>query len=87
MSPEAPSAAPAGDTQLQLLDEIARRFSEHPPVGDQAARYARIREKAASFALFLADTCPQCRELSVAFTKLDEVLFWANASIARCGKS
>jgi len=61
------------------------RFTYHPPRPElnQAARYESIREKARQFALYLADQCPESRELSLAITKLEEVVFWANAAIAR----
>ena len=31
----------------------------------------------------LVDECPDSRELSVALTKLEEAVMWANAAIAR----
>ncbi len=42
-----------------------------------------IRGHAQEYALSLLDICPESRELSVALTKLEEVVFWANAAIAR----
>ena len=66
-----------------LKDEIDHRFTFHPPHGDQAERYGRIREAAKQLAFGLELRCPPSRELSLALTKLDEVVFWANASIAR----
>jgi len=61
------------------------RFTYHPPKPElnQTARYESIREKARQFALYLADQCPESRELSLAITKLEEVVMWANSSIAR----
>lgn len=55
----------------------------HAPKDDQAARYLQIRNYAKAFAEFLDGVCPPSRELSVAMTNLEQVMFWANASIAR----
>lgn len=66
-----------------LWNERESRFMYHVPFGDQAERYAGIRERIANFSHFLDVTCPPSRELSIAMTKLDEVMFFANASIAR----
>lgn len=63
--------------------ELETRFTYHKPSGDQADRYYVIREEAGSLARILVDSCPESRELSLALTKLEEAVFWANASIAR----
>lgn len=71
----------------KLLEEEAKRlekdFTYHPPKETQPPRYEEIRAKAKEFAEMLLLDCPRSRELSLALTKLDEVVFWANASIAR----
>jgi hypothetical protein len=59
------------------------RFTYHPPFGDQPQRYEDIRRNAYSLAGFILASCPDSRELSLALTKLEECVFWANASIAR----
>jgi hypothetical protein len=46
-------------------------------------RYAEIRVKAGAFSLHLNEQCPPSRELSLAQTKLEEAVMWANAAIAR----
>jgi hypothetical protein len=63
--------------------EIEKRFTYHAPKSNQPERYVVIRDMAKSFAIQLTASCPASRELSLAFTKLEEVVFWANASIAR----
>ena len=70
-------------TAVELSQEIEKRFTYHPPKGNQAERYGDIRANARTFAYLLTTFCPVSRELSVALTKLDEVVFWANAAIAR----
>jgi hypothetical protein len=49
----------------------------------QEHRYQEIRRNAKEFAELLYQFCPPSRELSLAITKLEESVFWANASIAR----
>lgn len=63
-------------------EQISKVFVYHAPIGDQAARYERIRELGRKFALELNELCPDSRELSVAHTKLQEVVMFANAAIA-----
>lgn len=64
-------------------EEIEHRFTYHAPSQEQAAKYQEIRDTAKSVALRLNELCPDGRELSTALTKLDEVVFFANAAIAR----
>lgn len=64
-------------------EQIEKRFTYHPPQGDQAQKYQEIRDTAKSFALRLRELCIDNREFATALTKLDEVVFFANASIAR----
>lgn len=64
-------------------DECAKRFTYHPPKGDQAVRYTNIRVEARELALLLTVVCPPSRELSLAITHLEEAVFWGNAAIAR----
>ena len=62
--------------------QIEQVFTYHAPKNDQAARYERIRSAGKDLALLLAELCPDCRELAVAHTKLQEVIMFANAAIA-----
>lgn len=68
-------------TKQQAL--IENRFTYHKPVEDQVERYARIRDYAKHFAYLLDKYCPDSYELSLAMTKLEEAVMWANAAIAR----
>lgn len=68
---------------LQYLEELKNRFSYHAPFGTQQERYEEIRSRIYNLAEFLGSICPPSRELSIAMTKLDEVSFFSNASIAR----
>lgn len=71
----------------ELLDRIHRDFTYHPPFGDQAGRYVEIRSLARDLAEMLVRTCPASVELNLALTRLSEVVFWANAAIARNEKA
>ena len=42
-----------------------------------------LRAMAKRYAMVLNTVCPESRELSLAITKLEECVFWANAAIAR----
>jgi len=66
-----------------MFEDIENRFTYHAPNADQIEIYAEIRSMALEMAKFLAANCPQSRELSLALTKLEEAVMWANASIAR----
>ena len=70
--------------QEQEKDYI-NRFTYHPPKAElnQAERYTGIRDKGKILALYLLEQCPESRELSLAITKLEEAVMWANAAIAR----
>ena len=64
-------------------NELANRFSYHAPKGNQSTRYEEIREMGRNFAELILSECPASREQSIAITKIEEAVFWANASIAR----
>jgi hypothetical protein len=67
----------------ETRDRIDHNFIYHPPHGDQAERYAVVRAEHFGLARLLLRLCPESRELSLALTKLEESVFWANAAIAR----
>jgi hypothetical protein len=64
---------------------LRHRFSYHKPKPGQPEKYQVIRSEALNLALTMEEFCPDTRELSLAFTKLEEAVMWANASIARYG--
>lgn len=69
--------------RMSLNDRIERDFTYHPPNTDTVPKYDRIRTYASKYAQMLSLTCPESRELSLAITKLEEVVMWANAAVAR----
>jgi hypothetical protein len=64
-------------------DELAIRFTYHPPIGDQSDRYERLRGGAFGLAEMITEATPPSREQSLALTHLEEAIMWANAAIAR----
>ena len=65
------------------MDELEKRFTYHPPKNNQPGKYGIIRAMAKDFAVTIEHLCPPSREKSLALTKLEEAVMWANASIAR----
>ena len=64
-------------------EEILTRFTYHSPKGEQPIKYEAIREEARELAELINDVCPESREKSLAITKLEEAVMWANAAVAR----
>lgn len=59
------------------------RFTYHAPKPGQAERYGQIRDSGKALAELVLQLCPPSRETSLALTKIEEAIFWANAAIAR----
>jgi hypothetical protein len=71
-------------TDFQAMkDDLQNRFTYHTPKNDQPLRYQRLRDQAKHLAEVILDLTPPSREQSLALTKLEEAIFWANAGIAR----
>lgn len=66
-------------------DQIENAFVYHKPRSEDLDKFLDIRQKAKAFALLIAGHCPPSRETSTALSKLEEVVMWANAGIARQG--
>lgn len=62
---------------------LAKNFQYHPPKGDQPERYVDLRDKGKFLAAKIIELTPPSREQSLALTKLEECIMWANAAIAR----
>lgn len=75
------------DPKYPVSDEVKARlldaFTYHQPKADQPERYEALRNNFLVLALMLAEQCPPSRELSLAFTKLEEASMHANSAIAR----
>lgn len=66
-----------------MNERIENDFTYHPPIDGQHQRYVTLRETAKDFAYLVWDSCPESRERSLAMTKIEEAVMWANAAIAR----
>lgn len=64
-------------------EELAIRFTYHAPRLDQVTRFKRIRDEAHKLAKVIMATTPESREQSLAITALEDVVYNANAAIAR----
>lgn len=62
--------------------QINNSFIYHPPKDDQPAKYGDLRDTAKALAFKIAYSCPPSRERSLALTKLEESIMWANKAIA-----
>lgn len=69
---------------LLNIEDLARRFTYHAPATpERAAAHATVRGVCAGLAAQIVDLCPEGRERALAVTKVEEVMFWANAALAR----
>lgn len=69
--------------QEHMKPELELRFTYHAPNAEQIPRFGTIRDTAHQFAKEICALTPPSREQSLALTKLDEVVMFANAAIAR----
>lgn len=66
------------------LEDLDNRFSYHAPKDDLTKNaHELVRHECLKLALVIRNTVPAGQEQAVAYTKLEEVMFWANAGIAR----
>lgn len=68
-------------------NELKKRFTYHAPKKEDGSKFEMIRTTALNFAKFINEECPEGREKALALTKLEEVVMWANAGIARTGEA
>lgn len=67
-------------------DDIAHRFAFHAATTEEKRdEHTSVRQACRRLANELNERCPEGREKSLAITRLEEVMFWANAGIARAG--
>ena len=63
--------------------DIESWFTYHKPTDEKANKYPIIRDKAKELAYIIKELVPNGREQSLALTKLEEMVMWANAGISR----
>ena len=62
--------------------KLEKVFTYHAPEGDQQERYVALRTRAHDLAKSICLLCPESAERTIAIRKVQEVLMFANASIA-----
>lgn len=62
--------------------DLIARFEYKRPDGDKVIKHEDVRASVISLATDLNAILPEGREKATAFTKLQEVMFWANAAVA-----
>lgn len=68
---------------MSIDSELVNNFTYHPPTDEKKVKFENIRRLGLSLAAYIAKECPKGREISVAQTKIEEAIMWANASVAR----
>ena len=64
--------------------KIEHNFAYHQPKNEAVINaHEQTREACKVLALYMDNNIPDCREKSLAITKIEEAMFWANAGIAR----
>ena len=64
-------------------DDIDYRMDYRHPTDEKRERHEMMRAAFKGLMRHVSEKTPTGREQSLAFTKLEEALFWANAAIAR----
>lgn len=70
-----------------MIDQIEKNFKQHSVEKAEGLLMDGLRLYCKNLAFDIDAVCPDSREKSLAMTKLEEVMFWANASIARNQKA
>jgi len=70
-------------SHAETTNDLTNRFTYHAPKDGQPEKYVAIRDKAHELATLITDLSVSSRERSLALTKIEEAVFWANAGIAR----
>lgn len=64
--------------------DIENRFAFHPATTEEKRdAHTSVRQNCRALADFLNEKLPEGREKALAITKLEEVMFWGNAALAR----
>jgi len=64
-------------------EELDDRFVHYVPNEDAISCHEAVRAAGRALALKVEHLCPDSREKSLAMTKVEEAVMWANAAIAR----
>jgi hypothetical protein len=69
--------------RTETAGRIERDFRYHAPLEGQIERYESLRSAGRALAHLINKFAPPSREQSLALTKVEEAVMWANAAIAR----
>ncbi len=64
-------------------DRVFHDFQYHPATNSTRPLHEQIRAACFDLAEFILHAVPEGREQGIALTKVEEVMFWANAGVAR----
>lgn len=67
----------------ETIAQFENNFTYHTPKSGQPEKYELLRSEMKEMAYLINSLVPDSREKSTALTKLEEVMFWANAGISR----
>lgn len=68
---------------MDLKERIESDFTYHPPKEESKPIFVEARERVKELAHWINEHYPNGREKSLALTKLEEAVMWANAGLAR----
>jgi hypothetical protein len=75
-----------GVGRIMDVNNLIHRFRFHAAKDDEKRdAHTSVRQHCLETALFINEKCPDGREKELAIERLEEVMFWANASLARHG--
>lgn len=74
---------PESATQKLTRERIENDFEYHAPDEAKAKQHQEVRMQCQRLAHLIQALVPEGREQSLAITKVEEAMMWANAGIAR----
>lgn len=74
-----PKTYPMSD---KIFEQVQKSHTYQSPKEDQPVRYQELRKSALKLSELILAFCPPSREQSLALTKVEESVMWANKAIA-----
>jgi hypothetical protein len=65
--------------------EVEAAFTYQAPSCEVVAAFVDLRANALMLARYIEETCPECRERSLAITRLREAVMWSKAAMEQKG--
>lgn len=62
--------------------QLEESFTYHAPDANQVIKYEKLRKGAKELAYLIGQLCPDGRCKSLAMTKIEEAIMWANKAVA-----